>query len=81
MSGYPMEWRGSVEPEDKSGEAIFMVDGEQFTFRLPSFLAASAMSDALNLAFEQGKRFMFKAMQDHVSNAMRDCASSRGVTT
>lgn len=70
MSGYLKQWRGKTAPEDKSGEADFMVGGELFSIPLPSFADAQRLDALLWLAFRQGKQFAFSAVKSHIAEAM-----------
>lgn len=78
--GYMRQWRGKTEPEDKSGEADYMVDGELFSIPLPSFEHAQRLDALLWTAFRQGKQFAFRAVKSHMTEAMQRADSAHGLT-
>lgn len=63
-------WRGKDEPDDKSGEADYMVEGELFTVPMPTFERAQYLDYLLCAAFLQGKQFAFRAVESHVKAAL-----------
>lgn len=64
------EWRGKNDPDDKSGEAEYMVEGEIFIIPLPSFSHAQRLDDLLYTAFRQGKDFAFNAVKSDIVRAL-----------
>lgn len=80
---YMRQWRGKTEPEDKSGEADYMIEGELFSIPLPSFEHAQRLDALLWTAFRQGKAFAFRAVKDHIADAVQraDTAHSLTMTT
>lgn len=73
---YPMKWEGMSDPDDESGVARFMVEGEEFVFSLPTFRHAQQLGDMLDLAFAQGKQFAARVMRSHVESAMDNAVST-----
>lgn len=78
--GYMRQWRGKTEPEDKSGEADYMVEGELFSIPLPSFEHAQRLDALLWVAFQQGKQFAFNAVKSHIAGAMQQADSAHSLT-
>lgn len=67
---YPSEWHGSTDPEDKTGEAQYKLDGVDYCLRLESFQDYQMINKMLDVAFIHGKRFAGDAMRSHVINAV-----------
>ena len=78
--GYMRQWRGKTEPEDTSGEADYMVEGELFSIPLPRFEHAQRLDALLWTAFRQGKQFAFRAVKSHMTEAMQRAGSAHGLT-
>lgn len=78
--GYMKRWRGKTAPEDKSGEADYMIEGELFSIPLPSFEHAQRLDDLLWTAFRQGKQFAFRAVKSHLAEAVLAADRAHGLT-
>jgi hypothetical protein len=78
---YPMRWVGSSNPDDASGTARFIVEGEEFTFGLPNFAAAQGIADMVQLAFRQGKSFAFRAIKSHIEGALARADEAHALST
>lgn len=70
MSVYPREWHGSTEQADKTGEAVFKVEGQEYRMRLESFTDFQTVEEMLDAAFQSGKHFAAVAMRSHVVAAL-----------
>ncbi len=74
---YPSEWKGSVE--SASGVANFKIEGLDFAVRLECFADYQMVSNMLDLAFTQGKKFAANAMRSHVTRAMDQAVSDHAL--
>lgn len=70
MSGYPREWLGSTDPHDKTGVAVYKVDGKEYRIKLECLADFQAVEEMLNVAFRQGKHFASVAIRSHIENAL-----------
>lgn len=77
---YMRQWRGKTEPDDKTGEADYMVEGELFSIPLPSFEHAQRLDALLWTAFRQGKQFGFTAVKGHIAEAILKADSAHSLT-
>ena len=69
---YPSEWKGSTDPDDKSGVATFKIKGVEYALRLDSFTRFQMVGEMLERAFGQGKRFAARAMRRAMDQAAID---------
>ena len=67
---YPSEWKGSTDPDNKSGIATFKIEGVEYALRLDSFTSFQMVGEMLGSAFDQGKSFASQAMRSHIMRAM-----------
>ena len=79
MSGYPQKWHASTNHDDKSGEAVYTVDGKEYRMRLQRFEDFQAVSEMLGAAFKQGKHFAAVAMRGHVERALETADQSHAL--
>lgn len=77
---YMRQWRGKTEPDDKTGEAEYMVDGELFHVPLPTFEHAQRLDTLLDVAFQQGKQFAFQGVKRAVDAAMIEADRQHALT-
>jgi hypothetical protein len=68
---YPYSWAASKDLADGRGTATFMVNGAAYDFYLASFSACQELSEVLDIAFRDGKRFAAAAMLDSVKTAAK----------
>lgn len=71
---YPSEWKGSTDPDDKSGVATFKIEGVEYALRLDSFTSFQVLGEMLDRAFDQGKSFAAQAMRSKIERAMDQAA-------
>lgn len=76
---YPAEWKGSTDPDDKSGVGIFKIEGVEYSLRLDSFTSFQMVGEMLDCAFDQGKSFAAGAMRSHIMRAMDHAASTHAL--
>jgi hypothetical protein len=69
---YLFEWKGSSEPENKSGVADFAVEGKHYILSLEKFDDALAISLMLQSAFDQGKDCASRVVLREARVAARD---------
>ena len=67
---YPSEWKGSTQAEVKDGVATFIIEGSCYSLKLECFSDYQAISQMLEVAFDQGKRFAADAMRSHIHAAI-----------
>ena len=67
---YPSEWKGSTDPNDKSGVATFKIEGVDYMLRLDCFTCYQMVEKMLDSAFDQGKSFAAQAMRSKIERAM-----------
>lgn len=70
MNGYCHRWQGSTDPADETGTAHYRIEGQDFVVQLPRFADAQRLDALLWLAFQQGKDFAYKAVRQHVGDAL-----------
>lgn len=69
---YPSEWKGSTDPNDKSGVATFKIEGVDYMLKLDCFTSYQMIEEMLESAFDQGKSFAAGAMRSKIERAMDD---------
>lgn len=77
---YPYEWKGSVDPDDTAGVAVFKIEGLEFSLRLEAFADCLMLDTMLDLAFAQGKDFAATIMRGRIERAMDDAEQAHALT-
>lgn len=68
---YPMEW--IVDGEDETGTVTFVVEGEEYKFRLDRFSQAFALSRMMDAAVAQGKKLAYENVRDAAIFSIDKC--------
>ena len=76
---YPSTWTGSTELSDESGTAEFKIEGIEFYLQLKCFTDYQEVSQMLDLAFDQGKRFAANALRSHINRALDDATTAHAL--
>lgn len=72
--GPSMQWIGSPDPDEKSGQATYFYPGDDQTFvvSLPDFTTAFLLDKFIQAVYQGGKIEGAKIVQYAVQNAMRE---------
>lgn len=73
-TGPSMQWIGSPDPEEKSGQATYFYDADEqsFTVHLPDFTTAFLLDKFIRSVYQGGKIEGGKIVQFAVQNAMKE---------
>lgn len=79
ISGYPVTWSGKPDPEDKSGIATWMVEGEKYEFQLERFEDCQKIDHMLSEAHKSARACGAFKIYDAVTDAANRMAIEAGV--
>ena len=65
-----VQWTGKAE--DRSGTAVFMIEGVEYRIDLDDFSKFQMIEKMLDAKFKQGKQFAAQAIRGHLDRAMKE---------
>jgi hypothetical protein len=63
----PYTWKGSSDPDDRTGVATFRLAKKILTMRLESFSDGHAITELMSVAYEQGRLAALIEMQSKIT--------------